>query len=137
MFPLQHVLSSGFVVVAYAMAFQATPTEALTWLLISSAVTVAVDLDHIVIQLLDPIHRGRAIHLLKTPRIWLDISEAREVLHYPGFGIKRLYVHYGELLIISFAAVSSGSIYAVPVLASLLTHVSCDFAQTLTNPMHR
>lgn len=134
MFPKAHVITSAAPVAAYAILSGMSLPEVVIWSALAAAVTVLIDFDHLLIQLLMPKRRRIILDIIRHPLRHSRVSVMRDRLHYSGFGILRMRVHLAETLAASAVFYLLSIPYAVPILMSLLIHCALDLYETVLDP---
>ena len=135
--PLVHVLSSGAVVLAYAVRAGLPEAESAAWVVCAVAATLLLDLDHFILQLLMEDRRRQAIEMLAHPLEYADWRKVVDRMHYPGFGILRMKSH---IIVTAAATLLLGVLhnpYSAPILLSLWVHTAVDLIQTAVSPKSR
>jgi hypothetical protein len=134
MFPKAHVITSGSAVLAYALILGLPPAGIVVWVVLASAATVLIDVDHILIQLAIRERRPVAIRIITHPFDYLDVGKLQRALHYEGFGTLRMKVHLAEVLAAAVFCLLVRPPYASPVLLSLFVHLVCDLYEMTVDP---
>lgn len=137
MYPLQHVVSSGAAVLAFAVLSGVDPSTAVVWLVLSTLLTTVVDLDHFIVLVFNRKKHPVMLKLLSDPFKRRSVVDVRNMLHFPGFGWIRLLTHLLAGAVLLYAVHSFSPSLLLPAYVSLLTHYLTDLFQTIALPSHR
>ncbi len=136
MFPKEHIITSGAAVALCVYILGIGFQEFILWIALSTIATVAIDLDHFLLQFLNPKRRHIIVEILKNPKKYRSVQVLRDRLHYPGFGVLRMYAHAIEVAAVIILMVHFRLPYSMPVGISLMTHLLTDIIQTIMCPKH-
>jgi hypothetical protein len=135
--PKNHILTSGAAVLALALYIGLPIRETAIWTAAACIATVALDLDHFILQLLMPDRRHIIIDVLTHPLRHLDMDKLARTLHYDGFGILRAKWHFAETAAATAALFLLGFPFATPIAVSLWVHTLMDLGHLVVYPQCR
>ncbi|MBU0762142.1 MAG: hypothetical protein KKD39_03890 [Candidatus Altiarchaeota archaeon] len=137
MYPKQHVITSTAAVILYGLYIGLPVQVLLVWVIVSSAVTVLLDLDHFFVILFFKKKRHVFFELLAHPLKKRKVVEVRNMLHFKGLGYVRLISH--SVLIGFFYLLTKNYVipFVEPIFVSLVVHLAADVLQTIFYPEHR
>jgi|GEM_PF-5412992 len=133
MLPHEHVIISSLAVIAL-WALPGHDASLLIWLGAGAAATVAIDLDHFILRAILPGGSRLFERIRRDPSLLLDIKNLTSAIHYPGFGVIRLYAHLIETFTASMALIYIVHPLAAPISVSLLAHCATDMYQAYRWP---
>jgi hypothetical protein len=137
MHPKIHALTSTVAVVIYTVWAGLGGADIFLWAFIALAATLAIDLDHFIIQAFTRDGRKRLKKIITDPIGHASSERIIQTLHYPGFGVLRMKTHMIQTAALTASYPAIGSPLIVPVIISVWVHCMMDAIELATKPASR